>query len=317
TVAVTKDGCAVVYSGEDAAFECVYKFVSRDPIRPAGGGLTAAQANAELLDHGRLYVARFEADGSGRWLPLVHGQGRLTPQHGFADQGEVLVKARQASDALGGTKMDRPEWIAVDAASGWVYCALTNNSARGASGKPAVDAANPRSANTMGHIIRWQEEGDFGGERFRWNHFVLAGDTANERAEARGNVNGDAFACPDTIAFDARGVLWIGTDVGTSTVNRGEMARLGNNQLLACDPTSGEVRRFLVGPVNCELTGCSFTPDGTTLFVNIQHPGESPRSRSDPALPNRHSNWPDFRPDGRPRSATVAVRRNDGGVIGA
>ena len=108
----------------------------------------------------------------------------------------------------------------------------------------------------------------------------------------------------------------IGTDAGPTALNRGEMARLGNNQLLACDPASGEVRRFLVGPVNCEVTGCSFTPDGTTMFVNIQHPGESPRDRSDALAPRRYSNWPDFRPDGRPRSATVAVRRTDGGPIG-
>ncbi len=245
------------------------------------------------------------------------GQGPLTPERGFADTGEVLIKARQASDALGGTKMDRPEWIAVDPASRWVYCALTNNSDRGASGQPGTDAANPRAANTMGHVIRWQEEGDFGGERFRWQHFVLAGDPANERAEARGNVQGDAFACPDTLAFDPRGVLWIGTDVSSRSLNQGEMARLGNNQLLACDPATGEVRRFLVGPVGAEITGCSFTPDGTTIFVNVQHPGESPGDRSDPEAPNRHSNWPDYRSDGRPRSATVAVRRNDGGVIGA
>ena len=317
TVAVTRDGRAVVYSGEDARFEYVYKFVSRDRIRPAGGGLSAAQANAELLDHGTLYVARFDADGSGRWLPLVHGQSPLTAEHGFADPGEVLIKARQASDALGGTKMDRPEWLAVDQPGGWVYCALTNNSARGSgNNNPGPDAANPRAHNTMGHIIRWQEDGDFSAERFRWNHFVLAGDPANERAQAQGNVKGDAFACPDTLAFDARGVLWIGTDAGPTALNQGEMARLGNNQLLACDPASGEVRRFLVGPVNCEVTGCSFTPDGTTMFVNIQHPGESPRDRSDALAPRRYSNWPDFRPDGRPRSATVAVRRTDGGPIG-
>jgi secreted PhoX family phosphatase len=103
-VAQTKDGRAVVYSGEDARFEYIYKFISRDKIQ-AGG----AKANRELLDHGALYVARFDADGTGQWLPLVHGQGPLTAANGFADQGEVLVKARQASDALGATKMDRQE----------------------------------------------------------------------------------------------------------------------------------------------------------------------------------------------------------------
>ena len=316
TVAVTRDGRAVVYSGEDARFEYIYKFVSRDRIRPAGAGLSAAQANAGLLDHGTLHVARFDADGRGRWLPLVHGQGPLTAANGFADLGEVLIKARQASDLLGATKMDRPEWVAIDAASRWVYCTLTNNTARGQAGQPGADAANPRANNAMGHIVRWREDGDFDGMGFEWNHLVLAGDPANERAEARGNATGDAFACPDGLAFDARGVLWVQTDMGPDSMHRGEFARLGNNQMLACDPATGELRRFLVGPVNCEITGLAWTPDGRTMFVNVQHPGESPRDRNDPAEPRRYSNWPDFRPGGRPRSATVVIRKNDGGLIG-
>jgi secreted PhoX family phosphatase len=316
-VAVTKQGRAVVYSGEDAAFEYIYKFVSRDPIAPANGGKTAAQANAALLDHGTLFVARFDADGSGRWLPLVHGQGPLTAANGFADPGEVVIKARQASDALGGTKMDRPEWLAVDQPGGWVYCTLTNNSQRGAAGRPGTDAANPRANNTMGHIIRWRDEGDFDGTRFVWNHLLMAGDPANARLEAKGNIVGDPFSSPDTIAIDSRGVLWIGIDVSTDSLNKDEMARLGNNQLLACDPATGEVRRFLTGPVNCELTGATWTPDGRTMFVNIQHPGEMPTGRNDPANPRRWSNWPDFHPLGRPRSATLAIRKDDGGVIGS
>ena len=316
-VAVTKAGRAVVYSGEDARFEYIYRFVSRDAIRPAGGGLTAAQANRELLDHGTLYVARFDADGTGRWLPMVHGQGPLTAANGFADPGEVVIKARQAADLLGATKMDRPEWLAIDERDRWVYCTLTNNSARGAAGQPGVDAANPRANNTFGHIIRWKEAGDFDGETFQWNHLVLAGDPANERAEAKGNIRGDLYACPDGIAFDARGVLWIQTDVGSSQMHKGELARVGNNQMLACDPATGQTRRFLTGPTGCEITGVTWTPDGRTMFLNVQHPGETPSDRSDPAEPRRFSNWPDYRPDGRPRSATVVVRRRDGGVIGA
>ncbi len=316
-VAVTQDGRAVVYSGEDARFEYIYRFVSRDRIAPGGNGKTAAQANAELLDHGTLYVARFDADGQGRWLPLNHGVGPLTAANGFADAGEVLIKARQASDLLGATRMDRPEWLAIDNATRWVYCALTNNEQRGDPGKPGPDAANPRANNTMGHIIRWREAGDFDGDSFEWNHLLLAGDPANLRPEARGSVLGDAFASPDTLAFDPRGVLWIGTDISTRSIGKHEMTRLGNNQLLACNPDTGEVRRFLVGPVGCELTGATWTPDGRTLFVNIQHPGEAPSDRNDPADPRRYSNWPDFNPIGRPRSATVVVRRVDGGVIGA
>jgi hypothetical protein len=310
TVAMTKSGRAVVYSGEDARFEYIYKFVSRDAVKPGG-----AAANATLLDHGTLYVARFDADGKGRWVPLVHGSGPLTAANGFADQGEVLIKTRQASDLLGATKMDRPEWIDIDKA-GWVYCTLTNNSNRGGNNQPGTDPANPRANNTMGHIIRWKEDGDFDGETFQWNHFVLAGDPTLERAEAKGNVKGDAFACPDGLWTDARGVLWIQTDMSTSAMGRGDLKNLGHNTMLAADPRSGEIRRFLTGPAGCEVTGATATPDGRTMFINIQHPGESPSERSDPAAPRRVSNWPDQRPDGRPRSATVVIRKNDGGLIG-
>ncbi len=310
-VAVTKDRRAVVYSGEDARFEYIYKFVSRDKI--ASGG---AKANGSLLDHGTLYVARFDADGSGHWLPLEQGQGPLTAANGFADQGEVLIKSRQASDLLGATKMDRPEWLAIDQAKGEVYCTLTNNSQRGAKDKPGVDAANPRANNVMGQIIRWKEDGDFDALTMRWDHLVLAGDPANERAEAKGNIRGDIFACPDGLMLDARGVLWVQTDAHATQMYKGEMKGFGNNQMLALDRTTGEVRRFLTGPVNCEVTGATLTPDGRTMFINIQHPGEAPGDRSDPADPTKYSNWPDRQAGGRPRSATVVIRKADGGVIG-
>ena len=313
-VAVTKDGRAVVYSGEDSRFEYIYKFVSRDRIAPAGNGLTQAQANRNLLDHGSLHVARFDADGTGRWLPLVHGQGPLTAANGFADQGEVLIKTRQASDALGATKMDRPEWLAIDQKGGEVFCTLTNNSSRGAKDMPGVDAANPRANNVMGQIIRWKDDGDFDATTMRWSHLVLAGDPANTRPEAKGNIKGDLFACPDGLMLDTRGVLWIQTDMHASQMYQGELVRIGNNQMLACDRSSGEIRRFLTGPVNCEITGATLTPDGTTMFINIQHPGETPSDRSDPAEPGKFSKWPH---GGRPRSATVVIRRKDGGVIGA
>ncbi|WP_374562547.1 PhoX family phosphatase [Ideonella sp.] len=308
--ALTAGGKAVVYMGEDARFEYIYKFVSRDAMKP--GGLAA---NRELLDHGTLYVARFDAGGSGEWLPLVHGQGPLTAANGFADQGEVLIKSRQASDALGATKMDRPEWTTVDPITKQVYCTLTNNSDRGKPDRPGPDAANPRANNTMGQIIRWQEQGDLDGTRFRWDHLVLAGDPAQPRAEAKGNVRGDIFGSPDGLWVDPRGVLWIQTDVSSSAMGKGEYANLPNNQMLACDPTDpkGEIRRFLVGPTGCEVTGLTMASDLRTLFVNIQHPGESPSERGDPDAPSRYSKWPD---GGRPRSATVAITKLDGGVIG-
>lgn len=306
----TKEGRAVVYSGEDARFEYIYKFVSRDRIQPGG-----AKSNQHLLDHGTLYVARFDADGRGQWLPLVHGSAGLDAAHGFHDAGDVLIKSRQASDVLGATKMDRPEWIEVDP-QGWVYVTLTNNASRGVGNAPGVDAANPRANNSMGHIIRWKESGDFDATSFEWNHLVLAGDPKQTRQQAQGNIQGDAFGCPDGLWVDTRGVLWIQTDISSSTIAKGEMSGLGHNALLAVDPRSGEVRRFLVGPAGCEITGMAGTPDGTTVFVNIQHPGESPSERSDPLQPRKYSNWPDFRPDGRPRSATLAIRKLDGGVVG-
>ena len=310
-VGVTKDGRAVVYSGEDARFEYIYKFVSRDKIAPGGG-----KANRTLLDHGTLSVARFNADGSGNWLPLVQGTGPLTAANGFADQGEVVIKARQASDLLGATKMDRPEWLAIDHNSGWVYATLTNNSSRGQPNQPGVDAANPRANNVFGQIIRWQDDRDFDGLTFKWNHLVLCGDPANERAEAKGNIKGDLYACPDGIAFDARGVLWIQTDMGPAAMHKGELKNVGNNQMLACDVATGQTRRFLTGPFNCEITGVTWTPDGSTMFLNIQHPGETPSERTDPVEPTKYSNWPDYQAGGRPRSATVVVRKKDGGVIG-
>ena len=311
TVAVTKDNRAVIYMGEDSRFEYIYKFVSRDAIKPGG-----ARANAELLDHGTLYVARFDSNGQGQWLPLVHGQGPLTAANGFADQGEVVIKSRQASDLLGATKMDRPEWTAVDQARGEVYCTLTNNSNRTADGRNGVDAANPRANNTQGNIIRWREQGDFHGERFVWNHFVMAGDPSLARADARGNIKGDMFSCPDGLWVDGRGVLWIQTDMSTSAMGKGDLANMGHNVMLAADTQTGEIRRFLSGPAGCEVTGVTSTPDLRTLFVNIQHPGESPSERSDPAKPHAISTWPDGPTGGRPRSATVVIRRKDGGIVG-
>lgn len=316
-VAVTKDGRAVVYSGEDARNEYIYKFVSRDAISPARGGLSQAQANRELLDHGTLYVARFNADGKGIWLPLVHGQGPLTAANGFTDQGEVCIKARQASDALGATKMDRPEWLAIDPKSGWIYCTLTNNSTRGAANGIPVDAANPRAANAHGQIIRWKEAGDFDKTAFEWNHLLLAGDPSAARPEAKGNLQGDLFGCPDGIMFDPAGRLWIQTDMHASQMYKGEFVNLGNNQMLAYDAASGQTKRFLTAPTNSEVTGAAWSPDGKTLFVNVQHPGETAGDRSNPAEPSKFSNWPDYQAGGRPRSSTVVIRKLDGGTIGA
>lgn len=314
TVALARDGRVVVYMGDDERFEYIYKFISRDGWEPARG----RESGRRLLEHGALFVARFDADGTGEWVELRHGENGLDAGAGFASPADVLVNTRGAADRAGATRMDRPEWIAVHPATGELYCSLTNNSARGVGAAPATDAANPRADNIFGHIIRWRDRGgDAGARRFDWDVFALCGDPAHGETGRRGTINGDRFGSPDGLWFDRRGVLWIQTDVSTSVLNRGDYAPMGNNQMLAADPVTREVRRFLTGPNGCELTGMTSTPDGRTLFVNIQHPGETASERSNPAAPQAVSSWPDGPAGGRPRSATLAIRRRDGGVVGA
>ena len=193
-----------------------------------------------------------------------------------------------------------PEWVTVHPFQpGVAYGTFTNNTAR-----TTTDAANPRAANRFGQILRWQNTGgDHGAETFVWSVFALAGAGLGT-GDGSTIAPGDAFGSPDGLAFDEDGRLWIETD-GTQPVPC-------NNQMLAADPLTGDIRRFLVGPKGCEITGWAMTEDQRTLFVNIQHPGEA---ATDPANPASQSNWPDFR--GRPRSATLAIRRVDGGTIGS
>lgn len=213
--------------------------------------------------------------------------------------------------------MDRPEWVAVSPVDGAVYCALTNNNQRGAKDRPGSDPANPRADNIFGHIVRWNEAGgDAAALSFTWDLFAQCGDPANADPGRRGTIRGDAYGSPDGLWFDPRGVLWIQTDVSTSTLGRGDYANLGNNVMLAADVRSGETRRFLVGPRGCEVTGITATPDLTTLFVDIQHPGESASERADPDRPKAVSSWPDGGSGARPRSATIVIRRRDGGIAG-
>ncbi|MGW3297084.1 PhoX family protein [Streptomyces xiamenensis] len=300
-------GRIVAYTGDDQDGDYLYKFIGEGTWRDQRA------RGRSPLDHGTLYVARFEDDGTGRWLPLTHGTGPLTRTNGWADQADVLLRTREAADALGATPMDRPEWIAVNPADQDVYCSLTNGSGRGG-------AANPRTPNPYGHIIRWRESrGDNTATTFTWDIFLLAGDPAyDERTDLTEDTR---FGSPDGLWFDPDGRLWILTDVSNSSQNLPEKGydRIGNNQMLAADPHTGEIRRFLTGPRGCEITGVITTPDQRTLFVNVQHPGEATPAWGEPTPgnPRAVSNWPDFDPEGRPRSATLAIRRTDGGVIGA
>lgn len=324
--ALAKDGRVVIYSGDDQAGEYIYKFVSAgryDPRNPA--------ANETLLDTGTLYVARFDAAaaaagdalGTGQWLELSLANPAIRGR--FDSLGQMLVNTRGAADLAGATRMDRPEWIAVNpAAPGHVYCTLTNHSRR-----TQADAANPRAPNRYGHIIRWREAGgDPAALRFEWDIFVLAGDRdlpANAGTPNAGTIRGDTFGSPDGLWFDGAGRLWIQTDISGSTLGRGPYANMPNNMMLAANVATGEVRRFLTGPKGCEVTGITSTPDGRTFFVNMQHPGEGP----DDVDPMTISRWPSTQghglPDGpqtpreklRPRSGTVVITRADGGVVGA
>jgi secreted PhoX family phosphatase len=315
TCTVAKDGRLVVYMGDDSRFEYIYKFVSHDKVHP-GTDAAARAANRHLLDEGTLHVARYDAGGRGQWLPLRHGHDGLDAAHGFADQAEVLVHARLAGDVVGGTKMDRPEWIAVHPQSGEVYVTLTNNTQRGDPGKPGPDAANPRADNFFGGILRWREDGgDAAASGFAWDHFALAGDPAQPGSGARyPSAEADMFGAPDGLHFDRGGLLWIQTDMSGQAIGKPPYTSLGNNQMLCADPASGRIKRFLTGPNGCEITGCVVTPDRRTLFVNIQHPGEA----RDDGDGGHNSAWPDGTAPGskRPRSATLAIRRRDGGIVG-
>jgi len=310
-LAQTSDGRAVVYMGDDERGEFIYKFVSRERIDPRN-----AKANRNLLDQGTLYVARFDAGdgnpdhpkGKGQWIELTHGKNGLDASSGFADQAEVLIHARLAASAVGATRMDRPEWIVVSPKDGQVYCTLTNNAKRGEDGQP-VDGPNPRAKNVYGQILRWRtDRDDHASKTFSWDLFVVAGNPtvhAGTPKAGSSNINPqNMFNSPDGLGFDKAGRLWILTDGDVS--NTGDFAGMGNNQMLCADPTSGEIRRFMVGPVGCEVTGISFAPDQKAMFVGIQHPGE-----------NGGSTFPEHLPNGKPRSSVMVITREDGGVIGA
>lgn len=294
----------VCYSGDDARFEYIYKYVSAQPYNKETAG-------GHLLDNGTLYVARFNEDGSGDWLPLVFGMGPLTPANGFNSQADVLVNTRLAADTVGATKMDRPEWGAVDPKTKDVYFTLTNNSRR-----TETDAANPRAENDWGQIIRWAEaDGQVSAKSFAWDLFVLAGPESDSDFAGAGLDGGSIFNSPDGLWFDADSRLWIQTDMSESIVNTGKWEQFGNNMMLAADPVNKVIRRFLAGPIGQEITGVVTTPDQKTMFVNVQHPGAT-TSPEDFAKGSLVSHWPH---DGAlyPRSATLVITREDDGIIGA
>ena len=296
-VVVNADGRIVIYMGDDERGEFLYRYVS-DGYYAEGGDTD------DLMENGTLYAARFFPDGTGKWLAL-------TSETTDMDQASICMFTRMAASKVGATTMDRPEWVAANPLKAEVYCALTNNKNRGVKPNAGGDATpvggpNPREANKYGQIVRWwPSNGDHTANTFTWDLYVMAGNpTVHEDAD-RGSYNvneGNMFNSPDGLSFDNKGLLWIQTDGNYS--NEKDFAGQGNNQMLIGDPTTGEIRRFLVGPKQAEITGIAWAADRRTVFVGVQHPGE----RGD-------SDWPDGG-DRTPRSAIVAVRRDDGAAIG-
>jgi secreted PhoX family phosphatase len=297
---IAADGRVVVYMGDDERGEFMYRWVSNDVYVPG-------EDTSTLLVDGTLSVAVFEDDMSGRWVPL-------TPATTGMDAAHIAVFTRMAASKVGATTMDRPEWIAVHPNASEAYCCLTNNSRRGvlnddgtvrtnAGGDPmTVNAVNPRETNNFGQIVRWRPEGgDHGADGFSWDLYVMAGNPTVAEGTNAGSANinaGNLFNSPDGMQIDTTGLIWIQTDGDDS--NEGEYAGMGNNQMLAGDPVTGRIERFLTGPNGCEVTGLTWSSDRRTMFVGIQHPG---------------SNWPDGEGN-LPRSAVITVTRDDGGLVG-
>ncbi|WP_288490830.1 PhoX family phosphatase [uncultured Acinetobacter sp.] len=333
------------YMGDDSRGEYIYKFVSTAnwDVKDINGGYTAGD---KYLNSGILYVAKFNNDGTGQWIELSYGKNGLDASnktYPFRHQADVVTFARLAADSVGATKMDRPEWCTVHPENGEVYVTLTNNSNRGSS--YPTDAANPRNyedtyagsktnkGNVNGHIIRFKEtDNKTTATTFKWDIYLFG---AEAKMAANINLSGlndnNDFSSPDGMWFDARGVLWIQTDDGAytdvtncmmlaalpGTLGDGTTATTSNGQqtIVGAKVTDENLRRFLVGPKECEITGIAMTPDNKAIFINVQHPGEDSSSYDKPS-----SHWPATQIDPsntttRPRSATVVITRKDGGVI--
>ena len=297
-VVIAANGHVVVYLGDDERGEFLYRYVSDAKYSLTGD-------NSKLLENGKLYVAKFSDDLRGEWI-------ELTPAStGMASQAEICIHTRQAASAVGATTMDRPEWVAANPNKVEAYVALTNNKNRGF--KPneggddaSVNGPNPRAGNNYGQIVRWTpDNSDHSANGFAWNIFALAGNPLVHSDANAGSANinsGNLFNSPDGLRFDENGFLWIQTDGNYSNVK--DFDGMGNNQMLVGDTKTGAIERFLVGPNECEITGITWSTDRRTAFVGVQHPGEE-----------GGSHWPEGG-DSVPRSAIIAVRRDDGGIIG-
>lgn len=303
TFVVAPSGQVVAYSGDDARFEYVYKFVSSGTYNE-----TDRTANMSLLDEGTLYVARFNEDGTGDWLPLVFGEGPLTEENGFTSQADLLLKTRLAGDALGATKMDRPEDIETNPVNKKVYMVMTKNDQRGKEGKAPTDAANPRADNKHGHIIEvTEEEDDHTATKFEWEIFLLCGDPKDESTFfadfSKDKVS--PISSPDNITFDLAGNLWIATDGQPEALEYKD----GLFAVPVDGPERGYLRQFFAAVPGAEVCGPEFTPDNTTLFLALQHPGEG-GTYGEPV-----TSWPGE--SGPPRPSVIAIQSSEGGPVGS
>ncbi|WP_318443435.1 PhoX family protein [Photobacterium leiognathi] len=309
----------VFYSGHDSRFEYLYKFESTALWDPADASPSNRLLTGDkYMDEGTLYVARFNEDSTGTWLPLtldsITTSGDTLASH-FNSLAEIIINTAGAADLVGATPMDRPEWAAVDPYTGSVYLTLTNNTKR----KDSTNPANPRLDNKFGHIIRW-DEGENPTE-FDWDIFVFGSPSnGDEETNRSGLTDLNQFASPDGLAFDQRGIMWIQTDNGADEVEEytndqmlavvpSQLLDSNDNQTVVSSENQADLKRFFVGPNGCEVTGFTISPDYTSLFVNIQHPSNWPYS----------DNAAEATPNGtevRPRSSTVVIRREDGGEIG-
>ena len=310
---IAPGGQVVFYLGDDERFDYVYKFVSAGRYAPDDRA-----ANLRLLDEGTLHVARFDADGTMEWLPLVFGEGPLTPANGFESQADVLIETRRAADLLGATPMDRPEDIEPNKANGHVYVMLTNNTKRKAD---KVDAANPRADNAFGHIIEIiEKDGDFAATSGTWEILLKCGDPSVAEVGATfstATTRNGWFGMPDNCSVDSAGRLWVATD-GNSPSKTGRTD--GVWAVDTADGARGTSRLFFRVPVGAEMCGPRVLENMETMFVAVQHPGDGGDDWDtfgrlsyfeDPS-----TRWPDFADGVPPRPAVVAITRQGGGRIG-
>ncbi|MDL9935343.1 PhoX family phosphatase [Gordonia sp. ABSL1-1] len=314
-------GTVVAYTGDDERFEYIYKFVSSRKIK-SGLSKAARTHNLGILDEGTLYVATFTGndpaaiDGSGRlpqsgkfagkgtWKPLLttNSDGSARSHVDGMTPAEVAVFTRAAADKVGATKMDRPEDIEPNPVTGKVYCALTNNSKRGTEGKAATDEPNPRVENKNGQVIELTD--NHAGTDMTWELLLVCGDPAAADTYYGGfdKAQVSPISCPDNVAFDPHGNLWISTDGNALKSNDGLFA-------VALDgERRGETKQFLTVPKGAETCGPIIGAD--RVIVCVQHPGEL----DDHSADNPASHWPDGG-SSQPRPSVVAVWR-DGGAVG-